>query len=107
MSGQSADFTEFSKFYMENVPRLVTFLVCEGVSVSDAADCVQETLIDALPPVDTAARASPHVAGYHRKAGMPAHPPSSDAAPPTDSARRGGSGNQGGRPPDRSGRARS
>lgn len=51
MSGQSAEITEFSKFYMENVPRLVTFLVCQGVSVSDAADCVQETMIDALPPV--------------------------------------------------------
>ncbi|MGH3779750.1 MAG: RNA polymerase sigma factor [Pseudonocardiaceae bacterium] len=51
MSGQSAEITEFSKFYMENVPRLVAFLVCEGISVSDAADCVQETLIDALPPV--------------------------------------------------------
>ena len=51
MSGQSAEVTEFSKFYMENVPRLVAFLICEGVSVSDAADCVQETLIDALPPV--------------------------------------------------------
>lgn len=51
MSGQSDGITEFSKFYMENVPRLVAFLVCEGVSVNDAADCVQETLIDALPPV--------------------------------------------------------
>jgi RNA polymerase sigma-70 factor (ECF subfamily) len=36
---------------MENVPRLVVFLVCAGVSLIDAADCVQETLIDALPPV--------------------------------------------------------
>jgi RNA polymerase sigma factor (sigma-70 family) len=51
VSGQSAEVTEFSKFYVENVPRLVAFLVCEGVSVSDAADCVQETLIDALPPI--------------------------------------------------------
>jgi RNA polymerase sigma-70 factor (ECF subfamily) len=51
VSGQSTEVTEFSKFYVENVPRLVAFLVCEGVSVSDAADCVQETLIDALPPV--------------------------------------------------------
>jgi RNA polymerase sigma factor (sigma-70 family) len=51
VSSQSTEITEFSKFYMENVPRLVAFLVCEGVSVSDAADCVQETLIDALPPV--------------------------------------------------------
>jgi RNA polymerase sigma factor (sigma-70 family) len=51
VGGQSAELTELSKFYVENVPRLVAFLVCEGVSVSDAADCVQETLIDALPPV--------------------------------------------------------
>lgn len=51
MSDQLAEVTEFSKFYMENVPRLVAFLVCTGVSMIDAADCVQETLIDALPPV--------------------------------------------------------
>jgi RNA polymerase sigma-70 factor (ECF subfamily) len=51
VSDQSAEVVEFSKFYMENVPRLVAFLVCGGVSVIDAADCVQETLIDALPPV--------------------------------------------------------
>jgi RNA polymerase sigma factor (sigma-70 family) len=51
VSDQSADLVEFSKFYMENVPRLTAFLVCQGVSVIDAADCVQETLIDALPPV--------------------------------------------------------
>jgi RNA polymerase sigma factor (sigma-70 family) len=48
---QSAEIVEFSKFYMENVPRLIAFLACRGVSVIDAADCVQETLIDALPPV--------------------------------------------------------
>jgi RNA polymerase sigma factor (sigma-70 family) len=51
VSDQSADIVEFSKFYMENVPRLTAFLVCQGVSVIDAADCVQETLIAALPPV--------------------------------------------------------
>jgi hypothetical protein len=34
----------------EIVPRLIAFLVCQGVSMIDAADCVQETLIDALPP---------------------------------------------------------
>jgi RNA polymerase sigma factor (sigma-70 family) len=51
VSSQSTEVTEFSKFYVENVPRLVAFLVCEGASVSDAADCVQETLIEALPPV--------------------------------------------------------
>lgn len=51
MAGQSAELTEFSKFYLENVPRLVAFLICQGISLNDAADCVQETLIDALPPV--------------------------------------------------------
>jgi RNA polymerase sigma-70 factor (ECF subfamily) len=51
VSDQSAEIVEFSKFYLENVPRLTAFLVCQGVSVIDAADCVQETLIDALPPV--------------------------------------------------------
>jgi RNA polymerase sigma factor (sigma-70 family) len=51
VSDQSTEVAEFSKFYIENVPRLVAFLVCEGFSVIDAADCVQETLIDALPPV--------------------------------------------------------
>lgn len=51
VSDQSAEVAEFSKFYIEKVPRLVAFLVCQGVSVIDAADCVQETLIDALPPV--------------------------------------------------------
>jgi hypothetical protein len=34
----------------EIVPRLIAYLVCQGVSMIDAADCVQETLIDALPP---------------------------------------------------------
>jgi RNA polymerase sigma factor (sigma-70 family) len=51
VSDQAGEVAEFSKFYIENVPRLVAFLVCEGVSVIDAADCVQETLIAALPPV--------------------------------------------------------
>jgi RNA polymerase sigma-70 factor (ECF subfamily) len=51
VSGQSEEIMEYSKFYVENVPRLISFLVCEGFSVSDAADCVQETLIDALPPI--------------------------------------------------------
>jgi RNA polymerase sigma factor (sigma-70 family) len=51
VSDQSAEVEEFSKFYMENVPRLVAFLVYKGVSVIDAADCVQEAMIAALPPV--------------------------------------------------------
>jgi hypothetical protein len=38
VSDQSAEVVEFSKFYMENVPRLIAFLVCQGVSVMDAAD---------------------------------------------------------------------
>jgi RNA polymerase sigma factor (sigma-70 family) len=45
---RSAKIAEYSAFYMENVPRLVAFLVSEGRSVSDAADCVQEALIEAL-----------------------------------------------------------
>jgi DNA-directed RNA polymerase specialized sigma24 family protein len=47
---QSPDLWEYSKFYIEYFPRLVTFLMYKGLSVADAADCVQETLIDALPP---------------------------------------------------------
>ena len=47
----SDDMSAFSKFYIENAPRLTTFLVCQGVPFADAADCVHETLIDALPPV--------------------------------------------------------
>lgn len=45
------ELEQYSKFYRENVSRLVTFLVFQGIPVADAADCVQETLIDALPPV--------------------------------------------------------
>jgi RNA polymerase sigma factor (sigma-70 family) len=51
MRGHSVELAEYSKFYIENAPRLIAFLVCAGLSISDAADCVQETLIDALPPV--------------------------------------------------------
>jgi DNA-directed RNA polymerase specialized sigma24 family protein len=50
VSDQATEVTEFSKFYTDSVPRLVTFLVCAGFSINDAADCVQETLLDALPP---------------------------------------------------------
>jgi len=42
---------EFSTFYTASVPRLVTFLICHGATLPDAADCVQETLIDLSPPV--------------------------------------------------------
>jgi DNA-directed RNA polymerase specialized sigma24 family protein len=47
---ESAALAEYSAFYLENVPRLVNFLVSQGWLISDAADCVQDTLIDALPP---------------------------------------------------------
>lgn len=50
MGDQSAELAAYSKFYLENVPRLVNFLVSQGWPLLDAADCVQETLIDALPP---------------------------------------------------------
>src|SRR2546427_12935972 len=48
---QSREMTEFSKFYVEYVPRLAAFLLALGWPVPDAADGVQETLIAALPPV--------------------------------------------------------
>lgn len=41
----------FSRFYRKNVARLVTFLVLQGTPAADAADCVQETMIKALPPM--------------------------------------------------------
>jgi RNA polymerase sigma factor (sigma-70 family) len=44
------EMAEFSAFYREQVPRLVTFLICQGATLADAADCVQDTLIEALPP---------------------------------------------------------
>lgn len=39
----------FAGFYREHVPRLVTFLVCQGATLADAADCVQDTMVEALP----------------------------------------------------------
>lgn len=48
MDGRSAENAAYCAFYMENVPPLVAFLISQGWSVSDAADCVQETLIEAL-----------------------------------------------------------
>jgi DNA-directed RNA polymerase specialized sigma24 family protein len=50
-SDQTSEIVEYSKFYVENVPRLVAFLITQGVATADAADCVQECMIDALPPV--------------------------------------------------------
>jgi RNA polymerase sigma factor (sigma-70 family) len=45
-----AEVTAFSEFYRESVPRLVIFLRVQGASLAEAADCVQETMIQALPP---------------------------------------------------------
>lgn len=50
MSDHATQVVEYSKFYRENVERLVGFLVLQGWTRLDAADCVQETLIAALPP---------------------------------------------------------
>lgn len=47
---RAAELAEYSKFYSENVPRLFAFLLAMGWSVHDSADCVQETMIAALPP---------------------------------------------------------
>lgn len=51
MDDQSPDIAEFSKFYVENVPRLVAFLMARGLTATDAADCVQDTMLAALPPM--------------------------------------------------------
>jgi RNA polymerase sigma-70 factor (ECF subfamily) len=40
----------YAQFYRAAVPRLVRFLIAQGLSSNDAVDCVQDTLIDALPP---------------------------------------------------------
>jgi RNA polymerase sigma factor (sigma-70 family) len=50
VSDHAAHIAEYSKFYRENVERLVGFLILQGWTRLDAADCVQETLIAALPP---------------------------------------------------------
>lgn len=39
---------EFSAFYRNSTPGLVTFLVWQGAGLADAADIVQETMIDAF-----------------------------------------------------------
>jgi DNA-directed RNA polymerase specialized sigma24 family protein len=51
MDDRAAELTEYSKFYLEHVPRLIAFLIYQGLSLTDAADCAQDTMIDALPPV--------------------------------------------------------
>jgi RNA polymerase sigma factor (sigma-70 family) len=38
---------DFSAFYRQSVPRLVAFLRWQGVSILDAADCVQEAMAQA------------------------------------------------------------
>lgn len=48
MDDRSAEIAEYRAFYVENAPRLVAFLISQGWSIWDAADCVQETLIEAL-----------------------------------------------------------
>jgi RNA polymerase sigma-70 factor (ECF subfamily) len=41
---------EYSLFYKESVPRLISFLRWQGAPLAEAADCVQEALMQALPP---------------------------------------------------------
>jgi RNA polymerase sigma factor (sigma-70 family) len=41
----------FAKFYREAVPGLIAFLRLLGASYPVAADCVQDTMLKALPPV--------------------------------------------------------
>jgi RNA polymerase sigma factor (sigma-70 family) len=48
---QGRELAEFSEFYREHVPRLVTFLICQGATLADAADCAQDTLVEAMPPM--------------------------------------------------------
>jgi RNA polymerase sigma-70 factor (ECF subfamily) len=54
-SGRAVDprqeLAEFAAFYSETVPRLVTFLICQGATLADAADLAQDTLVEAMPPV--------------------------------------------------------
>jgi len=45
-----AGVAEFVAFYKKAAPRLVAFLRCQGASLPDAAECVQEALTQALPP---------------------------------------------------------
>lgn len=41
---------DYSKFYLETTPDLIAFLRYLGASYHLAADCVQETMLKALPP---------------------------------------------------------
>jgi RNA polymerase sigma factor (sigma-70 family) len=54
-SGRATDdpvaLAAFAKFYREAVPGLIGFLRLLGASYPVAADCVQDTMLKALPPV--------------------------------------------------------
>lgn len=41
---------EIGKFYESSAPRLVAFLVATGFPAQDAADAVQQAILEALPP---------------------------------------------------------
>lgn len=45
-----SEVAAYSAFYRESVPRLVAFLRWQDAPLADAADCVQETMMLALPP---------------------------------------------------------
>ncbi|OZM81714.1 RNA polymerase sigma factor [Pseudonocardia sp. MH-G8] len=45
------ELAAFAKFYREAVPGLIGFLRLLGASYPVAADCVQDTMLKALPPV--------------------------------------------------------
>jgi len=47
---QEVPGADFSKFYLETTPDLIAFLRYLGASYHLAADCVQETMLRALPP---------------------------------------------------------
>lgn len=48
---ESCEVAAYSSFYREAVPPLIAFLRHLGAPFEVAADCVQETMIKALPPV--------------------------------------------------------
>jgi RNA polymerase sigma factor (sigma-70 family) len=50
-SHDPVEIAEFSKFYKEAVPGLIAFLRLLGAPYAVAADCVQDTMLKALPPV--------------------------------------------------------
>jgi RNA polymerase sigma factor (sigma-70 family) len=50
MLHDSAVRLEISKFYESSAPRLLAFLVATGFPAQDAADAVQQAILEALPP---------------------------------------------------------